>query len=571
MRDGDLVAIIRTGGGIGALQQFTSDKRVLYAAIDKVIWNPTGTGGATAFAPVDTDDTVNTSSDVGTVPGSGAAPSDLTVGQSLQEFRESVFATGTLGALRYVVTGMSELPGRKSVILFSDGFKLFETNQNGSKSTSPVLQFLRQLVDFANRSSVVFYTVDPRGLQYTGPTAADNITNGQAFSQLLSDRRDQLLDTQEGLQYLAYETGGFSVQNDNDLSSGVSRVLDDQSYYLVGYEPDTDTFDPQKRKFNHLTVKVTRPGLKVRYRSGFFNVATKKGPGPTVATNRTPAQQLTAALLSPFGVSGIGLHLNALFGGDEQNSAYVRSLLHVKASDLTFVDEPDGTKKANFDVLAVSFGDNGEPVDQLARSYAMVLKPDRYKKYMDSGFVYYFVFPVKKAGAYQYRVSLRDARSGLIGSANQFIEVPDLKKKRLALSSIVIQNVSSAEWQRALTSSGGVSADPMADTALRRVKAGSVLRYGFEVYNAKLGADNKPALTTQVRVFSGGKSVFEGKMIPVDLKGQTDMGHIASSGAVSLGAQLPPGDYILQILVTDTLAKQKQQLVTQYVQFEVIP
>ncbi|MEP6788138.1 MAG: VWA domain-containing protein, partial [Acidobacteriota bacterium] len=118
MQDGDLVAIIRTGAGIGALQQFTSDKRLLYAAIDKVKWNPSGTGGLSAFAPIEPP-----------LPGATPDPGDTADGttpkdgvQALEDFRSAVFATGTLGALKYIVTGMGELPGRKSVILFSDGF-----------------------------------------------------------------------------------------------------------------------------------------------------------------------------------------------------------------------------------------------------------------------------------------------------------------------------------------------------------------------------------------------------------------------------------------------------------------
>src|ERR1041384_1901921 len=121
MQPGDLVAIVRTGAGIGALQQFTSDKRLLYAAIEKVKYNAYGTGGGPAFPPlgaqVDTEDTTLTLDD-GTTAGSG---------QSLEDFRQEAFLTGTLGALRYVVTGMSELPGRKSVILFSDGMRIFST------------------------------------------------------------------------------------------------------------------------------------------------------------------------------------------------------------------------------------------------------------------------------------------------------------------------------------------------------------------------------------------------------------------------------------------------------------
>ena len=123
-------------------------------------------------------------------------------------------------------------------------------------------------------------------------------------------------------------------------------------------------------------------------------------------------------------------------------------------------------RKLAFDVLAMSFGDNGQVVDQLGKTYTVTLKPDAYKKIVDEGFVYHFMFPVKKPGAYQYRVAMRDSQGGRIGSASQFIEVPNLKKKRLTLSSIVIENLS--EKARNLRDSGNsaqVNSDPMKDTA----------------------------------------------------------------------------------------------------------
>ena len=563
MQPGDLVAIIRTGAGIGALQQFTSDKRLLYAAIEKIKWNPSGTGGASAFAPmaaqVDSDDTTLTLDD-GTAAGSG---------QSLEDFRQEAFVTGTLGALRYIVTGMSELPGRKSVILFSDGMRILATGSDGTEESGRVLDYLTYLVDVANRNSVVFYTVDARGLQTAGFTALDSPsdTSGEALATAASDRQQLLRDTQEGLSFLAEETGGFAVLNNNDLAGGVRRVLDDQSYYLVAYEPDADTFDAAKRKFNKLEVKVLRKGVTVRYRSGFFNVVDKA----PLAKEMTPAAQLETALVSPFAVGGIDLRLNALFGSDAKNVAFVRSLLHINANDLKFTDEKDGTKKAVFDVLAMSFGDNGQVVDQLARGYTMTLKPAAYKKVMADGFVYRFVFPVKKAGAYQYRVAIRDAQGGRVGSASQFIEVPDLKKDRLTVSSLVLENLTADQWRNmSVAGAVGVGSDPVADTALRRIKIGSVLRYGYEIYNAKLNGSKQPQLQTKIRVFRDGNLVLDGKQTPFDVANQTDLQHLKASGAVALGLKLLPGDYILQVIVTDQLAKTKQQIATQFVQFEVV-
>ena len=279
MQDGDLVAIIRTGAGIGALQQFTSDKQQLYAAIEKVVWNPLGRGNISAFAPIDDSASLDNSQETDDENNEETqTPTD-----NLENFRQSTFATGTLGALRYIVNGMRELPGRKSVILFSDGFKIFDTNPNGTQEASIVLDFLRQLVDLANRASVVFYTIDARGLVSTGFTAEDKITNPspQNLQRLMSNRSTELFDTQQGLSYLAEETGGIPLINNNDLSKGVQRALDDQSYYLLGYEPDADTFDTNKRRFNKLEVKVKRKGLNVRYRSGFFNVASEKSDKTT--------------------------------------------------------------------------------------------------------------------------------------------------------------------------------------------------------------------------------------------------------------------------------------------------
>jgi len=570
MRDGDLVAIIRTGAGIGALQQFTSDKRVLYAAIEKIKWNPEGGGGVSAFAPIEAAPDTSLQVDPSATPDD-TQPTSTGTGQTLDDFRSTVFATGTLGALKYIVTGMSQLPGRKSVILFSDGFKLFETDENGIQESGPVMDFLQQLIDLANRSSVVFYTVDARGLQYTGFTAVDSITDTSpdAMNTASQARSDQLTDTQEGLSYLADETGGFAVKNNNDLSSGVRKILDDQSYYLVAYEPDTYTFDPGKRKFNKLEVRVSRKGARVRYRSGFFNVTDK--PSEKTSPETSPQAQIETALVSPFAVSGIDLRLNALFGSEKKRGSFVRSLLHIKASDLKFTDEKDGRKKAVFDVLAMSFGDNGKIVDQLAKTYSIVLKPDVYKVVITNGFTYHFDFPVKNPGAYQYRVAIRDAQGGKVGSASQFIEVPNLKKNLLTLSGIVLEDLSAEQLRNTSSPTATrVRTDPMSDTALRRVKAGTVLRYAFEIYNAKLDQSKQPELKTRVRIFHDGKVILDGRERPLDLRRQADMQYLKAFGEVNIGDKLLPGDYILQVIVTDPLAGTKQQIATQFVQFEVV-
>ncbi len=574
MQDGDLVAIIRTGAGIGALQQFTSDRRQLYAAIEKVVWNPLGRGNIGAFAPIrDNEKIVNEDeSEEDKVARENSE-------NAFEDFQGAYFATGTLGALRFIVTGMKDLPGRKSVILFSDGFKIFQRDEQGFSDGGTVLDFLRQLVDTANRASVVFYTIDARGLQTTNITAEDSVSaDPQRLQQVLSDRTAELLDTQDGLIYLARQTGGFPVINNNDIGGGVRKILDDQSYYLIGYQPDSDTFDAKIRRFNKLEVKVKNKDLKVRYRSGFFNVAERNVAKTT--TNQTPLQQIENALTSPFGVNDISLRLNTLFGNDATQGSFVRPLLHISAQDLKFTDEPDGTKKAVFDVLAVIFGDNGAAIDQIAKSYTLKVKDEMYKKILKDGFVYYFTLPIKKPGAYQFRVAIRDAQAEKVGSASQFIEVPNLKKERLTISGIVLENLNEAQWKRFESDTPDIAnnqlnapvdkPNPMSDTSLRRFKRGSVLRYGFEIYNAKLDTSKKPDLMVKIRVFRDGKLILDGKQAPVGFSGQTDLERIKSSGAINLLGGMQSGDYILQIIITDNLAKEKRKISAQFVQFEVI-
>lgn len=465
---------------------------------------------------------------------------------------------------------MSELPGRKSVVFFSEGFLMTNTNAEGFAENSRSLDPIRRLIENANRASVVVYAIDPRGLIYTGLTAADD-TGGRTTEQVeteMSGRREKLNETQASLKYISEETGGFAMINNNDLAAGVGRVLEDQSYYLVAYEPDNDTFDPAKLRFNKVDVKVSRSGAKARFRSGFFNVADREKP--PVSANPTLGQ-LEHALVSPFAVNGISLRLNALFGNDVKGVSYVRSLLHVNAADLKFVDGENGVKKAVFELLAISFGDNGQPVDQLGKSYTLTVKPEAYKNIISDGFVYHFYFPVKKPGAYQYRVAIRDTQGGTLGSASQFIEVPDLRKKRLTLSSIVLENLSEEAWKAATGATAErYESNPMTDTALRRVKVGSILRYGFEVYNARLDGAKQQKLSARIRVFNDAKLVLDGKAVPVELLGQTDLAHIKVTRAISLGSKMKPGDYILQIIVTDEADPKKPKLATQAVQFEII-
>ncbi len=568
MQRGDLVAIIRTGGGIGALQQFTSDKRQLYAAIERVKWYPNGRGGIGAFAPIGSDEAADRSSET-----EGA-------NEDLNQFREDIFAVGTLGALSYVVRGLRELPGRKSVLLISDGIKIF--NRDDPSRSNRVLQALLRLTDLANRASVVIYTMDARGLQTLGLTAAD-ATNGLSAAQVeqqLSNRRSDLFESQNGLNYLAQQTGGLAIRNNNDLSGGIRRVMEDQrGYYLIGYRPDESTFEEKmgRRKFHRLNLRVTRPGkFNVRMRKGFYGITDEEA----VPQRKTAQQQLIGALISPFGSAGVQLRLTSFFANDAKQGSVMRSFLHVKASDLTFTDEPDDLHKAVFDIMAVTFGDNGSIVDQIGRTHTIQLKGATYQRVLKEGFTYNITVPIKKPGAYQLRTAVRDESSERVGSASQFIEVPDIKKNRLMLSGIVMRGIPFETFKK--TQAGASSEargaddtveefDPRWNAAMRQLQNGLVAVYGYVIYNAQLNNRTKePQLQSQVRLFRNGQQVFAGNQIPVDPTNQSDLKRLSVAGALQLGTQLDSGEYVFQIVVTDTLAKEKNRVASQWIDFEIV-
>ncbi|HEX8139939.1 MAG TPA: VWA domain-containing protein [Pyrinomonadaceae bacterium] len=599
MQPTDLVAIIRTGGGMGALQQFTSDKRQLYAAIERVRWNPSGRAGISAFAPIGRELDDNTSAD-GNDDSATSGASLRGLADQSEQFREELFTVGTLGALNYIIRGLRELPGRKSVLLITDGFALFDRANLGSSGGNDrgtagyerrdrVIEALRRLIDLANRASVVIYTVDPRGLQVLGFSAEDNLAgmNPRQIEQALSDRRSDFFESQNGPEFLARQTGGFSIHNTNDLSAGVRRVLDDQKgFYLIGYRPDDATFDPKtgSRRFHNLKVKVRRAGFNVRTRSGFYGVENREARGVA----RTRAEQLAAALTSPFNSNGLDLRLTSLFGYDQKAGAFVRSILHIKGRDVTFTKEPDGWNKSVLDILIITFGDNGQVIDQISKTYTLRMGPDVYERALRDGFTYTVNLPVKKPGAYQLRAALRDAASERVGSASQFIEVPKVDKDRLMLSGIVMSGTGEgaktkapAAAATAATVSGSAATAPGADEAtdtedpeanpvVRRFKRGMVLEYNYLIFNARLDkAGMRPQLQTQVRIFREGRPIFTGASRPFDLNAQTDFKRLIAGGALRLGKDMTPGEYVLQILVTDLLAKGKNSTATQWIDFEI--
>lgn len=569
----DLVAIIRTGANIGVLQQFTSNKQQLYAAINEVKGNFTrlnraGINSIEAVSPNSLDDV---------------------------EDRNNAFSSSFLASLtelKFIVQGLKNLPGRKSMVVFSGVFPAFDSSGIGSSelsaingnavnpgsrtarigainsvNNSPITDAINSLIETANRSSVVCYTVDARGLQPTlSLSAADDFspsstigTNGsndveRQVQRTLERRSNLQIESQQGMRFLAGATGGiFSIGND----TGIKTTLDDQQgYYLIGYSPQEATFNV-KNPYHKLSIKVKRPGLTVRTRVGFYGVEDKEFKA------LTPQEELVNAAISPFSATDVYVQLTPLFTYSKKDGNLLRSLIHINCKDLTFVDDVEGNKKAKIEMLVYTFGKNGNLINRVSQMSDVKIKAEKFQDLLERGFAIILNTPAKLSGTYQVRAVVRDATTKKLGSAGQLVTVPEIKNNKLALSGLTL-----AEERLKKEKQENFSEVELITLATRKFKSGSLLQYNYHIYNPKLDSgDKKPKLKLQTILYKEGQKVFSNDSM-FDPKGQQNFLDLQAGGKFVLGTELVPGKYTFQVVVTDLVNKNATQ--SQELDFEIL-
>ena len=552
----DLVALVRTAQSMGSLQSFTTDRRVLQAAIDSLQWNLFSRSGVESFDPIEPRLSSNRTT---------LSPSDFEV---VTQLRRSMAASGTLGALSLALRGTRDLPGRKAIILVTEGFQLFvkEPGSATKQLDSRLRSALDRVIDQATRAGVVIYSIDARGLQTAGIQAADNFTS-DVTSQKMTDSvmgaaRDRSTfnrDTQEGMAYLAEQTGGFAVRNTNDLARGLGRITNDiRGYYIIGYTPQTGTFagkgqTPQYRK---LTIAVKRPGLRIRTRKEFLGVSDPQ----VVPMMATPVDQLVHAATSPFGATDLGLRARVLPGYSRELGTFVRTLLHIDARGLTFTPGDDGRKTASADVLGMVFDQEGAEVGHLSNGFSVALTAEAADEALRDGLAYVLSLPIKRPGGYQVRFAIRDRRSGALGSVGEFVQIDDVVGGAFALSGIILR---SGDRTGGSGFGDGEQLAIAPEQALSVFRPGERLSYAYEVYNAA-------RVQTAVSLWRGTERVFVAP--PDTLQRPPDQEKsFAAAGGLGLGEQLPPGSYVLQVVATAEAGSKPSRTAIQRVAFDVEP
>jgi len=545
MQSGDLVMILPTGGGSGVLQQFTSDRRILHRAIDRLrpfYFSSSTTPyrssrlGGTAGGPMGAG---GRGSGALSMPGGnfGAMPDPL----------EYADVRASLSALNETIKSMTSFPGRKVSVFVSEGLRIFTT-----QSTSD----LDKTTGLAARANVVFYTIDPRGLDPLILEAGDELATD--ITSASDSKRNDFHESQDSLRAIAVDTGGKFFGNNNDIKQGLETMLDENSaYYLLGFYPQADRWDG---KFHKIKVVVrNRPDLTVSFRKGYL---AKSPQADSPAKLDPKVAEAIEAISSPLVRRDLDLRLTPLYTDNAQREPVVTLLLHIDASRLSFT-QSEGRYQTKLDELGFVLDANGKAVDRFSDTIQLNLQPATHDAVLKRGLLATRTLNVKP-GVYQVRLFVRETDSGLIGTANDYIEIPDMKANRLSTSSLFVTGQAVEEGK--VVNTAGEGGTP----SQRRFNRDGEFSYSLAIYNPKLdGKTKEPQLEMRTRILRGSLVVYKGEPRMVAAAQGSTPTRIITGGIIKL-LKLQPDDYTLEVTVRDKLrGKESRSVIRQEMDFSV--
>ena len=534
MNDQDLVAVVSTWGSLGVLQQFMRNRAMLKHALDKIPLFSTRdtdfTGYVAAMVLKGDEEAINLA--IGIVAREeGALFPNHTMAQAYVEARaneilgmERNWRMATLQTLKAVSDRLADMPGQRIIAFVSDGFTMLEDQGIDNDSVTAV-------TGRAARSGVVIYSFDAQGLA----VPPDNY--------ILSAGRN---DEQSLLRTLAYDTGGEAYMNRNDMNIGLQKMLDaNRVYYALAYYAADDK-DP--KKFRKLKIHVKdHPEYEVRAQKGYVPAEVKKEEAAA-----GPREVLFKAMVAPLPLTTIGVTAAAEYLEREDDDAQALLRIHLDGKTLQFTPQ-DVHHQFNGEVAITVYEPSGKVSESSAEALRLTLTEQQRERIQRDGFSFSRRLKLSP-GIHQVRVGILDAKSQSIGTAMAWVEVPDLRKGKLALSSIFLGKEQTA---------GGAATAARGPTRLQMLfdnaafKPDESVFYRLVIYNVANDSNASPALM-KVQITGEGQTVYDGDWQDVATRTKRkDKKGIEVGGQLKLG--LAPGVYDLTILVKDHRSKKPVQ------------
>jgi VWFA-related protein len=533
MAPADLVSIVSLGSSLLVNQDFTTDHALLKKQLEAF-----STGAGQGFEEGTT----------GTTEGTPDTGQPFTA----DDTEYNIFNTDRrLEALRSVAEKLSYVQQKKSLIYFSSGM-----DRTGIENQSE----LRAAVNAAVRSNLAIYTMDMRGLQalVAGGEAQNASLRGvSAYSgQATLNALNSNFTTQETLVTLASDTGGRAFLDSNDFSKIFKGVQQDTStYYLLGYHSTNPARDGHYRR---IVVKINVPGAKIDYRRGYYAPADFKH-----ATQDDKERQLEEELASELPATDLPLYLGVAYFRLEGNKFFVPISLVVPGSQIPFVRSSD-RDKATLDVIGMVLDNEHHPLNRIRDTVKLAVNTstDVQKKN-----VQYDTGMSLLTGKYHLKFVVRENQTGLMGSFETDIEVPDLKTQPLKMSSVVLAS-------QTQTAKKGANLNPLVHDGSEIIPSIThvfsvtqhLLLY-YEVYDPARSAvadsargtadsgsekDNKAGirLLTNVAFFQGKAKAYESSLVELKELNARERKAAVFQLDVPL-TSLKPGFYTCQVNVID--------------------
>jgi VWFA-related protein len=553
MQPADLVAMVSMSTGLSLDQDFTSDKSALLHVLAG--YNGDDTTGLANGGTGTTD---------GTSDDTTAFAADDTEYNSLNTDRE-------LLAIRSIAKSLQHVDQRKSMLYFSGGL-----TRNGIENQAS----LRAATNEAAKANLAIYSVDSRGLQAMPPggdATKGSLRGNSAYSgAAITAQFNANFSSQETLATLSMDTGGKAFFDSNDFAPAFQQVQNDTAaYYILGFK---STDQRQDGSYRHLTVKVNRPDVKLEYRPGYYAPSDfhhQKTEDRELALNEQMRSDLPA--------TDVAIYLQALYfrSADWQRNGdlFVPVSLIVPGSQIPFAKVKD-VDKASLDIMGQvrrpvgSKGAEACPVNESPDERNMVSVGDvrdtvklavNESQQVERKNIQYSTGFTLAPGCYQLKFVVRENQTGAMGSFETMIQVPDLKKAPIKLSSVVLSNQRTPVKDKNATNPldrDGVQWVPNVAHVFRQDQHLYLL---YEIYDPARDKSTPPQaaspglsrraegpvrVLTSMELLSGGVKVYETPVVTATVLNEPQRGAVAFQFDVPL-TTLKPGTYVCQINVID--------------------
>ena len=514
----DLVAIASVSSALQIVQDFTADREMLSAALDR-------------FSGVDT---------VGFEEGTTLTGEETDAdGFVADESEFNIFNTDRrLAAIEQLSDALAPIQQKKSIVYFSSG-----VTERGEDNQVQ----LRVAIDRAVKANVSIYPVDTRGLTAIVPGGSASQASGRGGASMFSGRgvSQQFASqaaSQDTLVALASDTGGKAFLDTNDFGGVYTKVIADTSaYYLLGY---SSTNAARDGRFRRIKVRLNKSGLKVEHRNGYYATRDFLHSG-----KEDREQQLQDQLMTDLSSTDLTVWMSTSFFRLSDDRFYVPVSIAVPGSEIPFA-QSSSQDRATIDVIGLMRDPQQRPVGRLRDTVKVAVQTTQDVKRKTVQYETGFTLP---PGRYRLKVVLRENQSGAIGSYQSEIVVPDMRRMPVKLSSVVLGTQTQPVTQRNAVSPLARNGTMLVPSLTHVVSTGQPLYFYYEVYEPAVVQSGSPRLLTSIAFFRGKVKTYETPLVEVTRLDAPDRKAAIFQYSVPAAA-LKPGYYTCQITVVDDVA-----------------